>query len=455
MLVVCLSALLLLAACSRTPATRRPSVVLVIMDTVRRDLVTPCGCEHPTTPNLQKLANRGTTFCRMIAPGSWTVPVHASIFTGEMPHVHGADFIPQGTSLPGFSHLSIAVMREDLPTLAERFRAAGYQTVLASANPLVHPALGLTRGFDVIRVQEGLGLGEQGAVYPKVEDILVKDLDPKRPLFLVANINLAHSPYEQVPPGNDWVQPTGRVLSVYADGFFKRYTTGEPADAKVERYLNALRNAYRWGVKLADEDFGAVMSLLKKHGWLDAGTTVVVASDHGELLGEHGLLDHGRTVVRENTDLFAIVSGPGFGKDTRVEHLVQSQDLYATLLHAAGLWASPAPFVVPLQQPLPGRVAVTVSQPDKHWNTLTGGKLGAHRYVAVQQGELRVVWTDPDKLTGERVEAWAPTIAPADVQPELAGLAGRMGLLARQGYGSGARPPPDLVETMRSLGYVE
>ncbi|MBW1872288.1 MAG: sulfatase-like hydrolase/transferase, partial [Deltaproteobacteria bacterium] len=67
------------------PTLERPTVLLVIMDTVRRDRITPCGYKKPTTPNLEKLAGRGTTFCNMLTPGTWTLPVHASIFTGRFP----------------------------------------------------------------------------------------------------------------------------------------------------------------------------------------------------------------------------------------------------------------------------------------------------------------------------------------------------------------------------------
>ncbi len=96
--------------------------------------------------------------------------------------------------------------------------------------------------------------------------------------------------------------------------------------------------AYAWAVHHSDVELGEVLDSLRSHGWLDRSESfLVVTSDHGEFLGEHHLLDHGRTVDPEDVDVFAVVRGAGFPPGSRDGSLVQSQDLFPTLLAAAGL----------------------------------------------------------------------------------------------------------------------
>src|SRR5512138_3439180 len=99
---VTLGVLLLAAAATiarkhlpRRPA--RPNVVFVVLDTVRADHASLCGYERPTTPNLEQLAKLGATFsCDAYAPGSWTLPSHASFFTGVDVATHRVDFTSLG-----------------------------------------------------------------------------------------------------------------------------------------------------------------------------------------------------------------------------------------------------------------------------------------------------------------------------------------------------------------------
>ena len=439
------------------PEPRSPTVVLVVLDAVRRDRVQPCGYPLPTTPNLVKLAARGTTFCGMVTPGSWTLPVHASIFTGRIPTEHGADFAPGGTQVPGVEVLSVASLPSGLPTLAERFRDAGYQTVLVSGNPVLHPSIGLARGFEITHVALEFGLGPAADVYPAVEEILTRTkVDSGRPLFLFVNIATAHGPFERVPAAVDWLPETQQVIDLFRPlpkPPFWGFHTGAMTTQEEAVFLADLRAAYDWGVRLADEVLGRILLLLEREGWLDDQSLIAITSDHGELLGEHRLLDHGRTVVRENIDVFALLVGPGYEHGTRVDDLVQSQDLYPTLLAGAGLAPSELlPRAQTLTEISEERVAVTVSEPDGFWSRYSDGRVGTKRYVVVQRGSQRVVWSEGEDTRGEVVAGVAPSTAPRGPDAELA-------TLAREIANAGAprRPtgqlPSEIVRALRGLGY--
>jgi arylsulfatase A-like enzyme len=445
------------SACRTAPS--RPDVVLVVLDTVRRDRVQPCGYERPTTPTLVELARQGTTLCGMVTPGTWTLPVHASIFTGRLPFEHGADFAAPESGV-AYMALKVDRMRGDLETLADRFAREGYRTALASANPALDPALGVARGFEVVRVNRAIDAAARPGIVRQLLEPVTGTPDRRRPLFLVLNLSAAHSPYEGVPAGAGWLEPTPTV-SLYdapggdrRNGLFGRFVRGEmPADER-ERTLGWIRTAYDWGVRLADEQLGEALRLLRADGRLGDDDVLVVTSDHGEMLGEEGLLDHGRTVAAANLDVFAVVKAPGFAPGGRDASLVQSQDLFPTLLVAAGLSAPALPDAWPLRSRQDSRKAFTFNWPDANWIELTDGRAGADAIVAVQRGGRRAVFRDPGErlITEERVgNEWRAGAADAG----LAGLARRIAPVLHRRKGEAVVGDAELRESLRALGYVQ
>jgi arylsulfatase A-like enzyme len=448
---------LLAAACREAPP--RPDVVLVVLDTVRRDRVQPCGCEQPTTPTLLELARRGTTWCAMTTPGTWTVPVHASIFTGRLPFEHGADFTDEGGGV-SLMTLSVGRMREGFPTLAETFATAGYLTALASANPALDPSLGLARGFARVRVNRDIDAAGRPGI---VRDILQPVLQPRgdrRPLFLVLNLSAAHSPYEAVPRGVDWLPQTPTVMLYSGRGgdrrqsIFARFVRGEMPPEERERTLARVRAGYDWGVRLADDQLAEALALLRAEGRLGAEDILVVTSDHGEMLGEEGLLDHGRTVAAANLDVFAVAVGPGFAAGARPDVPTQSQDLFPTLLQAAGVGVPALPDAVSLLRPRAARLSLTFSWPDASWMSLTDGRAGGDAIVSVQSGPRRAVYRDPGArlASEERLGAeWRPG-APDEA---LVAHARRLAPALRIARGPTALGDPQLRDALRALGYVQ
>src|SRR5438552_4239230 len=119
-----------LTACSHAP--KKPDVVVIVMDTARPDYLSVYGHPRPTTPFLEELARESTRFDRAYSTSSWTLPAHASLFTGTLPEVNQAT---QKNPKLG----------PELPVLAERLASAGYQTVGISNNVWVASHTGLAR----------------------------------------------------------------------------------------------------------------------------------------------------------------------------------------------------------------------------------------------------------------------------------------------------------------------
>jgi arylsulfatase A-like enzyme len=276
---------------NRPPKTR--SVIFVVLDNVRADRLALCGHDRPTSANLEAFARSGDHSCQAYVPGAWTLPSHASFFTGLTVPEHGAHFSGNQEAL--VLSLQAHPLPEGIPTLAEKFKERGYRTVMVSANPVLSPVSGLQRGFDQHVAAPRFGKLYDDRLIDKVSKQLTwaqNELEPGQPLFLFVNISDAHIPWKTVPDGIDWVGPRPRVNSSKEEGApMNRLVNGlmtEPERADYEAHLD---DVYDYAVFRADRTFGKLMDVFATHRLLD-DVRMVVTSDHGEFLGEQGMVSH-------------------------------------------------------------------------------------------------------------------------------------------------------------------
>ncbi|MCP4918616.1 MAG: sulfatase-like hydrolase/transferase [Proteobacteria bacterium] len=283
--------------------------ILVVLDTVRADHLSACGYERPTSPVLESLATEAALTCSAIAPGSWTLPSHASFFSNRDLPDHGAHSVVGGDEMGLATAETVRPLGPTLPTLAERFGERGYQTLSVSGNPVVSPDSGLTRGFDAVRHPELFGEQFGAQQVEAVRDALRYDTVDDQPLFLFVNIADAHMPWWEVPSGLDWV-PARDALSWSGNTFWADFFSGALAGDEKTAFLAHLTDVYDYGVYRSDETLGQVLDVVREYGWWTEDTRLVVTSDHGEFLGEHDLIDHGHYVYEENTGVPVLVSPP-------------------------------------------------------------------------------------------------------------------------------------------------
>lgn len=295
--------------------TTGPTVLFVVLDNVRADRTSLCGHDRPTTPVLERLRDAGASFtCSAYAPASWTFPSHASFFTGlELPE-HAADVSPEG-SVEWPWGLAFDPLAADLPTLAERMAAAGYQTMAVSANPVVAPATGLTRGFDTVRSAVSFGDLSGGALVDAVLDGLRAGVDPEGgPLFLFVNVADAHQPWEGTPTDLGWapVRPDLSFDPRLAGDLRRAFVRGDLPPEEAAELRAHLADVYDYGIHRADRTLGALLDALDDAGWLGPGHRMVITSDHGEMLGGHELLGHEGPYLYEGlTRVPLLVAGAG------------------------------------------------------------------------------------------------------------------------------------------------
>jgi arylsulfatase A-like enzyme len=330
-----------------------PNVVLVVLDTVRAGNVSSYGYGRPTSPELDRLAAEGALFLDATSPSTWSLPSHASLFTGRYPSSHGA-------------HGEHRYLDARYPTLAQVLDRRGYETFCITANPWISDGLGLTRGFawqdTSLREQGGAGKGFS-FVHRLLDRVgLLRDADKGgdavadsfeawtrarpaangRPAFVFLNFIEAHFPYHLLPHDALFQftdRPYGELRQISID------LTGQQFGGKglpVERASAPAKDMYDGGIVYSNQLLGRVVEALRARGLLDQ-TVLVVLADHGEILGERGdYFGHGPTLYQESIGVPLLVRyPPRIPAGVRVAQPVSTLGVFATILDLAGIEAPP------------------------------------------------------------------------------------------------------------------
>jgi arylsulfatase A-like enzyme len=341
-------------------ATRpRPNVVLVVMDTTRADHCSFVGCPRDTTPRLAAFAKDAVVFSDAWSPAGWTGPAHASLFSGLRPEHHG------------FHDGNRTYLGPEFPTLAERLADAGYATACFTNNNWIAPEFGLTRGFQTVVAHYGAGVG----AYPWAKEThelaaawAESQAAAGRPFLLFVNDMEPHLPY--TPPAEDAARflrgdpPAAEVAAARAFDFPAPTAFALGAETTPASRVEILSDLYDAEIFALDREIGSLLDRLRADGLLDR-TLVVVASDHGELLGEHRMIEHGHSMHRAARRIPLLLRLPGRFDGGRVEPaVVRLEDVPATILDVCG--ARPIDDVdgAPLLGELAGRVSIAVQGPN-------------------------------------------------------------------------------------------
>jgi arylsulfatase A-like enzyme len=343
----------LAAACiAGCRAAARPSVLLVTLDTTRADHLGCYGYAAGTSPNLDRFAEAAVLYERAYATSSWTLPSHASLFTGLLPMQHGAQTTPAGAD----RRLGYAVrpLAETFTTLAEVLAAAGYRTAGVVGGPALSHELGVAQGFE--RYDDALdGPGEKltGKRAEAVADRAIAYVESfgEAPYFLFANFFDPHAPYRPPPPYDRGLVPEGTIAQAdLVRELVRRLDAHAPPVPPQDlgkperRVLDALRAGYDAEIRYMDHHLGRLLDAVARSARA-AETLVIVTGDHGESFGEHYFISHGAHLYEDNVRVPLVLRPIGSRGPSRVPEPVQNHRLFASILEAAGL-------------PLPAGIAV-------------------------------------------------------------------------------------------------
>ncbi len=385
---------------SATPnASRRQNIILIILDTHRADRLGFNGSTRGASPNLDEFTRSATVFERAIAPAQWTIPSHASMFTGLPPSTH---LTTQANS----------VLDDQFATFAELLSRAGYETTGFCNNPLlglIHN--NLKRGYQTFYNYSGTTPDipqdfPDSSLYPLIRlwesflQTVRKMVDPiqnqfaMNPAFLQAAVN----PFF-VPLWSRFVHFKGHTArSIRHTSHFVKEKAGRTGNKPFLLFLNLMEThlpyippreyalrfapyiaqdrratafmahfntlAMHWLIPLKqpftafearivsdmydaevayqDHLLGELLEELQKPAIRDH-SLVIVAADHGEMLGEHQFMGHGFGVYRELIQVPLVIRAPGQMAGVRVPSPVLTTRLFHTILSAAGMHTVASP----------------------------------------------------------------------------------------------------------------
>ncbi len=320
----------------------RPNIILATLDTTRADHLSCYGYEKTTTPNIDRFAREGVIFRNAYSPAPWTVPAHASLFTGLYPLQHGAHWASD--SEPG---VTVGKLSRHTVTLAESLSGVGYVTVGITGGPACSSHYGLDQGFTeyndsllpildpavesfalfrLLRDRRSLvGLLSRLHIYnerkgDQITRLAIRWIErnhTRGPFLMFLNYFDPHMPYD---PPRAYREPFG----------------GADVVETQERTWGSVP-LYDGEVAYLDACLGRFFLRLKKLGVYDEAL-IVLTSDHGEFFGEHNHMGHMNELYEEVIKVPLIIKYPlSQRKKGIIQRNASLVDVVPTLLFALGL----------------------------------------------------------------------------------------------------------------------
>lgn len=344
------------------------NVIIIILDTARASDL--CSIQNGAPATFSELGSLGSDFTSAYATAPWSLPSHASLFTGTYSSYHGA-------------HADHKQLPSEPITLAETFQRADYETAAISNNTWISEEFGFARGFDTFHktwqyVQSDTDLGEvarskegtaklravakkltkgntltnianaiYGQFFRKQQDDGAKqtnewvsdwlqDRDDASPFFLFINYLEPHLEYRPLREFTEEFLPTGVSYDDAMDIPQDAWSYMAEKTEMTDRDFEILWALYRAELAYLDHRIGELKASLKEADeWEE--TIFVVTGDHGENIGDHGLMDHQYCLYDTLLHVPLIIHGGAFTGGGESDSLVQLTDLAPTLLDAVGI----------------------------------------------------------------------------------------------------------------------
>ena len=372
---------------------KQPNIVLLVLDTHRFDRLGTYGYQRETSPNIDDFGRQATVFENAISPAQWTIPAHASMFTGEYPTTH--------QTIQAHYQLD-----SRFDTLASILTEQGYQTTGFCNNPLVGVLNnGLKRGFHkfynyagafpsvpyrsnrfptpVNRMWEWYTQLFRKWSYPLQNSIAHSDflfrlsMNPllvplwtkfanfkgdtaksladvvafledtkrgqhKKPQFMFINLMEPHLPYTPPEQYVNKFAPYFREDREIRD-FMRKYNYQAfrwflpVEDQFVEKETEVLNDLYDAEVAYQDHVLSQTLELLSQNELADNTLTIIVG-DHGEGIGEHDFVGHSFVAYEELLHVPLIIRFPEqMAVGQRHKTTVSTRRVFHTALDAAGI----------------------------------------------------------------------------------------------------------------------
>jgi arylsulfatase A-like enzyme len=430
-----LTAILVSGGCENG-TERPPNVLLVVVDTLRKDHLGCYGYSRDTSPNIDRLAEVAVRYDSAIAQAPWTTASLGSLLTSQYPSAIG---IKDDRS----------ILDDDWVLLSEVLRDNGYTTGAVVSHTYCSSRWNFSQGFDYF--EEGEIYNQKSSPGVTRDALLFLKRHQDGPFFLFLHYFDPHDAY-LVHPGFDF--STGRPYDGPVRGRLNAGTLRAlPPDLRAEDVAEIVRR-YDSEIAFTDKYIGRVLQLLRQLELFD-DALIIVTADHGEEFKDHGGLRHGHTLYQEQINVPLIVKYPGHGGGV-VRDTVALLDIYPTVLEVVGLSVDHEIEGVPLP-----RLGSSVHGGSRTVFSETSRRGGSELRAAVS-GPIKIIRNlDQDALETydlstdprERHDLSARQVV--EIEDLLRAQESWLReMAARDRSGSEIELTPEEIEHLRSLGYV-
>jgi arylsulfatase A-like enzyme len=305
---------------TRAQTGEGPNIVLISIDTLRADHLGSYGYERNTSPNIDKLAEKGVLFENAYSQAPWTLPSVATFFTSLYPVEHSATSITR--KLP-----------DQITTLSEYLKNNFYTTTAVVSNLVLGEKSGISQGFYTYDMKPA-GRAKNISSHKVTKmglNYLNKNRDEKFFLWL------------------HYMDPHGRYLrhqefdyntdySGFLDDKLSPRILNPILDVLSEEDMSYVIDRYDGEISFTDFYIGKLLDALDEYGLSD-NTIIVLTADHGEEFAERTRIGHGKTVYNELIRVPLIIINP-FNEDMkgqRISTVVETRDIPTTILALADI----------------------------------------------------------------------------------------------------------------------
>ncbi|MBN1423377.1 sulfatase [Candidatus Fermentibacteria bacterium] len=413
---------------------QRPHIIVIDLDTLRRDRVGCHGAARGLTPRIDRWARQATVYDDCIAASSWTLPSTVSMFTGLAVHQHRVDRFGE-------------VMTEQMAPVPLQLQRAGYETIGIAEGGYVSADFGFSLGFDVYDCTRFKD--------PRWYDVLdmLRRRRSERPVFLFLHTYMVHAPYPFDPR---FESPSKPYASRLRGQDIEYPTVIEPHSrgiiTLVEEDRQYIADMYDALVNRADEHVGAFIDSLGE-ALRGQPYALILTSDHGEEFLEHGLLGHAQSLFQELLAVPLIVRFPGQTHGMVEKRPSSGLDLAPTILDLAGLSFDGLPGFSLRSLPHPPRERIGSQYRSVHALVFEGLKLISGPVASPRGPSAPVQLYDLVQDPGERTDLYpAGHDSTAMLEERLVGILRSKGPRVQP-----TRPRPGWtgdLPRLEALGYV-
>jgi arylsulfatase A-like enzyme len=434
-------------------------IIWLVIDALRPQHLGSYGYERETTPVLDEFADQGVIFTRFFANAPWTRPGTTSMLTGRIPTRHAVQC--DWHKLP-----------KDVGTVAQELKKAGYTTLAVVGNGNASSAFGLNRGFDVFEdtTQNWKGLPKAKQVF----DLALKHLakhQGKKKVFLFMFVVDPHDPYKPPPPYDTMFLPgyKGKVIHNPKWEYKNKYTKSQRE--KIVALYDGL-------IRFTDDQIKDLFAGLKKLGFWDEAS-IFVTADHGESMGEHGVYLHGHHLYETHLRIPLLIRAPWLKEKGKYSSaFLQQIDLFPTFCQLAGAEIPEDLQGISIFDALHNRLSVSVPR-----YVISEYKCYGIKRTAIRTRAHKLIYQEPADREVFMKHVKNPVFLPSvsfdketfllyhmlkdphekhNLWPQLKDTVGKKLLFIIKDEMDTKHPPrkvkdldPDLIEELRSMGYVQ